>query len=309
MYKKFSCEHNRVESAHHYKQKYRSLLFNLKDPHNPLLRTRLLDGHITPKDIVNMSPWSLSPAAQKSADEQEKHHDAVQEILKNHQGDDNLPVKIYFVAVDNRLAKEFSEEFFDLPSVRVVHGDILSLQVDALVTPTSITGTMDGGLDHAVAEHFGWSFGEGSHSDPQYKELQTKNHVQLAIDAIHPDGRLSLGEAVAVKTDHADVPYLIAVATSKFGSSLPKNSDIPYRAARSVFEVIRSTFPSKDKEIKLPQRRKVIDDDDGKKVEARVVLPPLQTVAIPGLGTGSGELPFRSSVRQMRKAFLDVFGL
>lgn len=42
------------------KIKYRSIIFNLKDPHNPDFRRKVLLGHIQPEQVVNMTPEEMA---------------------------------------------------------------------------------------------------------------------------------------------------------------------------------------------------------------------------------------------------------
>ncbi|CAK7321550.1 SPOC domain-containing protein 1 [Vulpes lagopus] len=44
-----------------YKTKYRSLLFNLRDPRNPDLFLKVVQGDVTPEDLVQMSSTQLAP--------------------------------------------------------------------------------------------------------------------------------------------------------------------------------------------------------------------------------------------------------
>ena len=48
------------EAGKEYKNKYRSLLFNLKDAHNPELRARVLMGDIPPAKLVRMTSEQLA---------------------------------------------------------------------------------------------------------------------------------------------------------------------------------------------------------------------------------------------------------
>ncbi|KAK1399743.1 Transcription elongation factor [Heracleum sosnowskyi] len=43
-----------------HKMKYRSIIFNLKDQHNPDFRRKVLLGHIKPEQVVNMSPEEMA---------------------------------------------------------------------------------------------------------------------------------------------------------------------------------------------------------------------------------------------------------
>ena len=47
LYKKFK------DASNDYTDKARSLIFNLKDPKNPRLRLRILNGFLTPSEVVS----------------------------------------------------------------------------------------------------------------------------------------------------------------------------------------------------------------------------------------------------------------
>ena len=50
-----------------YKNKYRTLLFNLKDAHNPELRARVLMGDIPPAKLVRMTSEQLASKVRSSS--------------------------------------------------------------------------------------------------------------------------------------------------------------------------------------------------------------------------------------------------
>jgi transcription elongation factor S-II len=49
-----------------YTDKARSLIFNLKDPQNPRLKTRILEGDLTPWDIVTADSRDLASDSKKA---------------------------------------------------------------------------------------------------------------------------------------------------------------------------------------------------------------------------------------------------
>ena len=51
-----------------YKNKYRTLLFNLKDAHNPELRARVLMGDIPPAKLVRMTSEQLASKVRAVSD-------------------------------------------------------------------------------------------------------------------------------------------------------------------------------------------------------------------------------------------------
>jgi transcription elongation factor S-II len=63
-----------------YKAKMRSLYQNLKNPSNPTLRVRIMNGSISPEKLVTMSPEDMKSKEQKDADkrlEKENMHNAM----------------------------------------------------------------------------------------------------------------------------------------------------------------------------------------------------------------------------------------
>jgi len=44
--------YERLKDSKDYADKARSIIFNLKDPRNPKLRTRILNGFMTPIEVV-----------------------------------------------------------------------------------------------------------------------------------------------------------------------------------------------------------------------------------------------------------------
>eukprot|EP00899_Mesostigma_viride_P017090 jgi/Mesvir1/25382/Mv01422-RA.1 len=82
-----------------YKTRYRSLLFNLKDPHNPELRQRVVDGSITPYELCRMSTDQMASSEltlwrSKKLEEAEKAvvitEAPTQWVKKTHKGEETL---------------------------------------------------------------------------------------------------------------------------------------------------------------------------------------------------------------------------
>ncbi|NDJ60208.1 MAG: Appr-1-p processing protein [Chloroflexi bacterium] len=147
------------------------------------------------------------------------------------------------------------------------HGSIFDVQCDALISPANSFGYMDGGLDLAISQYFGW---------------HVQDRAQEAIKARH-HGELLVGTAEMVATDHADIPYVILAPTMRVPTVLGAESVNPYLAMRAVILLVEhGTFP------------------DGTPIKAKV-----QTVAVPGLGTGVGRVPPEICARQMYAALDD----
>ena len=92
------------------------------------------------------------------------------------------------------------------------------------------------------------------------------------------DGELLVGQSLVVPTDHANFPYLISAPTMRVPMGLAgkfKMSPNVYLAARAIFLALKKN-------------------------------PNIQSVAIPGLGTGVGMVPPHECAEKMRMAYEDV---
>ena len=65
-------------------------------------------------------------------------------------------MRITLTATDDALASAWEQHCGDLESVRVHRGSILDVDCDAVVSPANSFGFMDGGIDMAYSQHFGW---------------------------------------------------------------------------------------------------------------------------------------------------------
>jgi hypothetical protein len=58
------------------------------------------------------------------------------------------------------LGEQWRLRFDGQVDVEVLPGDICQVQADAIVSPANSFGFMDGGLDQALSERFGWGLQE-----------------------------------------------------------------------------------------------------------------------------------------------------
>ncbi len=153
----------------------------------------------------------------------------------------------------------------------MVQRSILELTCDAAVSPANSFGFMNGGIDGVYMRHFGF-------------EIETR--VRTAIAELH-HGELLVGAAEIVPTNDARIPYLIAAPTMRVPQAL-RNSVNPYLAMRAVLLLIRHGT------VRVgPQA-------------GRAVCELVRHVAVPGLGTGVGEIPTQVCAVQVRAAIEDV---
>jgi len=180
-------------------------------------------------------------------------------------------MEIILTAVDKELASAWREFCGHYEFVRVHEGSIFDLEVDAVVSPANSFGFMDGGIDLLYSRFFGW-------------DLQ--NELRKIISE-HHGGELVVGNAEIVETGHEKLPFLIAAPTMRVPMIL-RDSVNPYLAARAVFRLVMSgVFPT--------------GSFAGQRVDGHV-----KSIALPGLGTGVGQIGANTCAHQVAQAIGDV---
>jgi len=180
-------------------------------------------------------------------------------------------MKLILTAVEKSLADAWQKFCGDLDFVSVHHGSILDLECDAVVSPANSFGFMDGGIDAAYLRHFG-------------HDLQTR--VRRQIFEYH-HGELVVGAADAVETGDEAIPFLIVAPTMRVPMVLQDTVN-PYLAARAVFTLVKYKDFLSGQHEQVPIRALI------------------ETVAMPGLGTGVGRVGFNTCAHQVRQAIDDV---
>jgi O-acetyl-ADP-ribose deacetylase (regulator of RNase III) len=117
-------------------------------------------------------------------------------------------LRVMLVERKPELVEAWRIHFASRTEVVPVAGDICATSCDAVVSPANSFGFMDGGLDLALSERFGW-------------DLQER--VQSLIRQ-RPLGELLIGEALVVETGDASVPWLLSAPTMR----------VPMHISRSV---------------------------------------------------------------------------
>lgn len=184
----------------------------------------------------------------------------------------NGAIKITLAAIDEKLLHAWQAHCSDCSLVRLHHGSILDLQVDAVVSPANSFGFMDGGIDWAFRHRFGW---------------QTERQLQNQIQHLH-HGELLVGCADIVATNDDRIPFLIAAPTMRVPMRLEPTSIHAYLAARAVFLLIQHGLFLTGKQ------------------EGHPIHDFVKSVAVPGLGTGVGGMSPDVCARQVRAAIDQV---
>ncbi|SEN38207.1 O-acetyl-ADP-ribose deacetylase (regulator of RNase III), contains Macro domain [Chitinophaga rupis] len=115
-------------------------------------------------------------------------------------------MKIILAAIESKLPDAWKEFFAAEENVTIMEADITKLQCDAVVSPANSFGFMDGGLDYALSERFGWDL---------------EKRLQQLIKAL-PEGELLVGQAMVIETGDKTVPFLISAPTMR----IPTNFNI-----------------------------------------------------------------------------------
>ncbi|MGQ0840505.1 macro domain-containing protein [Actinokineospora sp.] len=172
-------------------------------------------------------------------------------------------------AVSEPLAAAWDAAAQGRPDIRVHRGSLLDVPAQAVVSPANSYGWMRGGIDAVYAQTF----------------PAVEQHVRSAVLAYH-GGELPVGEALIVPTDAARPAWLISAPTMREPSqALAPDTVHPFLAARAVFRLWRDG---------------VLDNG----VPVRAVV---RTIAMPGLGTGVGQVPPEVCARQLAAAWDEVF--
>ena len=166
-------------------------------------------------------------------------------------------MRVHFVDTDSEVIRGLRRAFAGIDDVVCQEGDILAVARNVIVSPANSYGFMDGGIDAAYSRFFG----------PQ---------VQAAVqDAINhrPEGYLPVGSALAVRTGHSQIPFLIVAPTMHTPEEVPSTNC--YRAMRAVLRLL-ATEPTLGSEVFSP-----------------------------GLGTGIGRVPPAEAAQHILEAYID----
>lgn len=112
--------------------------------------------------------------------------------------------KLYYR--DDTLGEAWINEFGNAENVEILEGDICQTDCNGIVSPANSFGFMDGGLDYALSERFGWDL---------------EKNLQDEIRKL-PEGELLVGRALVIPTGSSVVSFLISAPTMR----VPMNFNI-----------------------------------------------------------------------------------
>ena len=128
-------------------------------------------------------------------------------------------MKIILSAIQPKLIDAWKDFFAAEKNVTISEGDITKIKCDAIVSPANSFGFMDGGLDHALSERFGWDL---------------EKRLQKLIKEL-PEGELLVGQALLLETGDKDVPFLISAPTMRIPTNFNIDTSInAYLAMKAI---------------------------------------------------------------------------
>lgn len=189
-------------------------------------------------------------------------------------------MEIVLVGREPELTRAWRRHCGDLPGVIVTDGDILTLAVDAVVSPANSFGFMGGGIDLAYARAFG-------------PHLEARVRAGLAQ---RWGGELPVGcadiAATAPEPGDGAIPWLLVAPTMRVPARIDGTVNA-YLAARAALRLVATG--------RFPGDAAAFGSHAGRPIRDAV-----RRVAFPGLGTGTGRLSPGSCARQVRAAVEEV---
>jgi O-acetyl-ADP-ribose deacetylase (regulator of RNase III) len=173
-----------------------------------------------------------------------------------------MKLKLILVDPVEEVCDAWTQNFEGLPNVKIVNGLFEHLQdFDCMVSAANSFGLMDGGVDLAIIQFFGF-------------ELMDRVQERILTDYL---GEQPVGASFIIETGHAKHPFLAHTPTMRIPMRITRTDNV-YRAMWAMLLAVR--------QYNLSSKR-----------------PMIQTIACPGLGTATGEMPADEAARQMATAY------
>ena len=173
-----------------------------------------------------------------------------------------MKLKLILVDPVEEVCDAWEQNFAGLPNITIVNNYFEHLQTfDCMVSAANSFGLMDGGVDLAIIQFFGF-------------ELMDRVQERILTDYL---GEQPVGTSFIIETEHAKHPFLAHTPTMRIPMRITRTDNV-YRAMWAMLLAVR--------QHNLSSKSSVI-----------------QTIACPGLGTATGEMPADEAARQMATAY------
>ena len=114
-------------------------------------------------------------------------------------------MKLRLVDLNSEIVTAWKSCFSSHPEVEVIHGSILDVATDAIVSPANSHGFMDGGIDLVYLRYFG---------------NQLQERVREAVYR-RPEEMIPVGSAELIDTGSSQIPFLIVAPTMEMPEAVP----------------------------------------------------------------------------------------
>lgn len=159
------------------------------------------------------------------------------------------------------LCEAWIEYFDGLPDVEIHNTYFEKIKdYDCMVSPANSFGIMDGGVDLAISQYFGWG-------------LMERVQKRIINEFL---GEQPVGTSIIVGTGHKEHPFLAHTPTMRIPMNITHTDNV-YLAMWAMLVAVHNHNQSNEHHI--------------------------NTVVCPGLGTGTGRVPYREAARQMSLAY------
>src|SRR5688572_13746337 len=144
-------------------------------------------------------------------------------------------MKIILCGLDHKLLQAWRQFFSDEKEVSIVEADITTLECSAVVSPANSFGFMDGGLDYALSERFGWDL---------------EKRLQKIIKEL-PEAELLVGQAIILRTGDLKIPILISAPTMRIPTNFNIDTSVnAYLAMKAI--LIKAITESEITSVAIP---------------------------------------------------------
>ena len=134
-------------------------------------------------------------------------------------------MNIILVAIDHKLIEAWAAFFREEKNVSIIEGDITKMECDSIISPANSFGFMDGGLDYALSERFGWDL---------------EKRLQKIIKEL-PEGELLVGQSLLLETKDPIIPFMVVAPTMRFPTNFNIDTSInAYLAMKALLIKIKN---------------------------------------------------------------------
>lgn len=144
-------------------------------------------------------------------------------------------MKLILVDPKPALCDAFHERFISLPNVEIVNGKFEDLSIyDCMVSAANSFGLMDGGVDAAIIQFFGYN-------------LQERVQQRILDEFL---GEQPVGTSIIVETNHSKHPYIAHTPTMRVPMDIA-HTDHVYLAMWAMLLSVRQHNLKSEKQINI----------------------------------------------------------